>query len=141
MNRVPQTFDDLMKRTRNSLETIQLTREAVATTSTAVRGRAGKRQVHPTDNDRKGDTRYEGFKLPKTTTNAQLRKSNAWGNGYFFFLRLHRQKAPTTNEYVQLRQLNDKLVKEGRWITVEEHQGRKDKQRGADQEGRTRDQG
>ncbi|GJZ28306.1 reverse transcriptase domain-containing protein [Tanacetum coccineum] len=36
-------------------------------TATAVRGAAGERQVHPTDNDPKGDTRNRGSNFQKTT--------------------------------------------------------------------------
>ncbi|GJY29745.1 hypothetical protein Tco_0405512 [Tanacetum coccineum] len=43
------------------------------------------------------------------------------GNGYCEY---HRQKGHTTNECVQLRQLIDKLVKEGRLDPSKEHQGR-----------------
>ncbi|GJZ52689.1 hypothetical protein Tco_0607574 [Tanacetum coccineum] len=66
-----------------------------------------------------------------------LQKSNAVGNGYCEY---HRQKGHTTNECVQLRQLIDKLVKEGRLDhLVKNIKEGKDKQRSGGKKDAPRD--
>ncbi|GJU07093.1 hypothetical protein Tco_1123523 [Tanacetum coccineum] len=65
----------------------------------------------PTDNDPKGDTRNRGAKTFPRPTPMRTPEEQRVGNGYCEY---HRQKGHTTNECVQLRQLIDKLVKEGR---------------------------
>ncbi|GJT71295.1 hypothetical protein Tco_1030581 [Tanacetum coccineum] len=88
----PQT-----KFTRNSPGDIPKTELASQTNSypRVVRGRAGERQVYPTDNDPKGDTRNRRCKLPKTTTNAHLEEEASMRNGYW---RIIGRRAHTTNE-------------------------------------------
>ncbi|GJV84845.1 hypothetical protein Tco_1524743 [Tanacetum coccineum] len=75
----PRTAEKATQTTghRNSPGDNPMTRVAVATTATAVSKLpgAGERQVHPTDNDPKGDTRNRRCKLPKTTTNAHSRRA------------------------------------------------------------------
>ncbi|GJS00877.1 reverse transcriptase domain-containing protein [Tanacetum coccineum] len=88
-DRVPQTFDELMKRTR---------------------GVAGNVKYTPLTMTPKEILATEGSNFPKPPP-MRTPEEQRVGNGYCEY---HRQKGHTTNECVQLRQLIDKLVKEGR---------------------------
>ncbi|GJR91513.1 hypothetical protein Tco_0215524 [Tanacetum coccineum] len=77
--------------------------------------------------------------VPKTTSIAHSGSDICVGNGYCEY---HRQKGHTTNECVQLRQLIDKLVKEGRLDhLVKNIKEGKDKQRGGGKKEHTGGQG
>ncbi|GJT99590.1 hypothetical protein Tco_1109929 [Tanacetum coccineum] len=79
----------------------------------------------------------EGASFPKPPP-MRTPEEQRVGNGYCEY---HRQKGHTTNECVQLRQLIDKLVKEGKIDHPgKEHQEGKDKQEERKQERRTRRQ-
>nr|GFA44132.1 reverse transcriptase domain-containing protein [Tanacetum cinerariifolium] len=132
-NRVPQTLDELMQRTRSFIQG-----EAVATDSKkSYSNYKSQEQPRRQSNDQssnhnnsyrnqrgdRGNDKYTPLtKTPKeilTTEGANFLKpppmrtleERRVGNRYCEY---HGQKGHTTNECVQLRQLIDKLVKEGR---------------------------
>ncbi|GJR64289.1 hypothetical protein Tco_0010354 [Tanacetum coccineum] len=72
--------------------------------------RAEKRPITPLQRPQKEILATEGSNFPKPLPMRTLEEQRV-GNGYCEY---HRQKGHTTNECVQLRQLIDKLVKEGR---------------------------
>ncbi|GJS02498.1 hypothetical protein Tco_0319006 [Tanacetum coccineum] len=104
---------------------------------------AGNDRVTPLSNDPKGQIlATEGATFPRPPPMRTPEEHISVGNGYCEY---HRQKGHTTNECVQLRQLIDKLVKEGRLDhLVKNIKEGKDKQRNAglmagEQEKTTRD--
>nr|GEX28033.1 reverse transcriptase domain-containing protein [Tanacetum cinerariifolium] len=132
-DRVPQTFDELMKRTRSFIQG-----EAVAADSKKSYSKyKSQEQPRRQSNDQssnlnnsyrnqrggRGNDKYTPLtKTPKeilATEGANFSKpppmrtlkEQRMGNGYCEY---HGQKGHTTNECVQLRHLIDKLVKEGR---------------------------
>ncbi|GJR43187.1 reverse transcriptase domain-containing protein [Tanacetum coccineum] len=136
-DRVPQTFDELMKRTRNTPGDNPTTRVAVVSKAPLFRGVGGWDDSTPTDNDTpKEILATEGSNFPKPPPMRTPEEQRA-GNGYCEY---HRQKGHTTNECVQLRQLIDKLVKEGRLDhLVKNIKEGKDKQRGGGKKDAPRD--
>ncbi|GJW41229.1 reverse transcriptase domain-containing protein [Tanacetum coccineum] len=78
-DRVPQTFDELMKRTRNIPGDNPKNRVAVATTLPRARGGRGNHKYNPTDNEPKEIHATEGANIPKATTKATPRRATAWG--------------------------------------------------------------
>ncbi|GJV80175.1 hypothetical protein Tco_1516045 [Tanacetum coccineum] len=110
-DRVPQTFDELMKRTRNSPETRPITSSSSRNNSyRGQRGGRGNDKYTPLTMTPKEILATEGSNFPKPPP-MRTPEEQRVGNGYCEY---HRQKGHTTNECVQLRQLIDKLVKEGR---------------------------
>nr|GEY42507.1 reverse transcriptase domain-containing protein [Tanacetum cinerariifolium] len=132
-DRVPQTFDELMKHTRSFIQG----EAAAADSKKSYSNYKSQEQPGRQSNDQssnhnnsyrnqrgdQGNDKYtlltktpkeilatEGTNFPKPPP---MRTPEEWrvGNGYYEY---HGQKGHTTNEYVQLRQLIDKLVKEGR---------------------------
>ncbi|GJW95597.1 hypothetical protein Tco_0175269 [Tanacetum coccineum] len=98
----------------------------------------GERQVHPLTNDPKEIQilATEGSNFPKPPP-MRTPEEQRVGNGYCEY---HRQKGHTTNECVQLRQLIDKLVKEGRLDhLVKNIKEGKDKQRSGGKKDAPRD--
>ncbi|GJQ98911.1 reverse transcriptase domain-containing protein [Tanacetum coccineum] len=98
-DRVPQTFDELMKRTRSFIQG-----EAAA---------ADSRKGYSNNRSQEQSRRQSNDQKKAQTSQNHLQcapEEQRVGNGYCEY---HRQKGHTTNECVQLRQLIDKLVKEG----------------------------
>nr|GEZ58070.1 reverse transcriptase domain-containing protein [Tanacetum cinerariifolium] len=132
-DRVPQTFDELMKRTRSFIQG----EAAAADSKKSYSNYKSQEQPMRQSNDQssnhnnsycnqrgdRGNDKYTPLtKTPKeilATEGANFlkpppmrtREDRRVGNGYCEY---HGQKGHTTNECVQLRQLIDKLVKEGR---------------------------
>ncbi|GJY96175.1 reverse transcriptase domain-containing protein [Tanacetum coccineum] len=107
-----------------------------------VRGAGGERQVHPTDNDPKKKGFFllatEGANFPKPPP-MRTPEEQRVGNGYCEF-HSATTREHTTNECVQLRQLIDKLVKEGRLDhLVKNIKEGKDKQRSGGKKDAPRD--
>nr|GEW65772.1 reverse transcriptase domain-containing protein [Tanacetum cinerariifolium] len=106
---VPQTFDELMKRTRSFIQG-----EAAAADSKKsylnYKGDRGNDKYTPLTKTPKEILATRGANFPKPPPMRTLEERRV-GNGYCEY---HGQKGHTTNECVQLRQLVDKLVKEGR---------------------------
>ncbi|GJZ97860.1 hypothetical protein Tco_0670313 [Tanacetum coccineum] len=105
------------------------------TNSYRVRGGAGN-DKSPHDSDPKEilAPKVQNFQKPPQCA---LRGTQRVGNGYCEY---HRQKGHTTNECVQLRQLIDKLVKEGRLDhLVKNIKEGKDKQRSGGKKDAPRD--
>ncbi|GKD07797.1 hypothetical protein Tco_1187482 [Tanacetum coccineum] len=132
-DRVPQTFDELMKRTRSFIQG----EAAAADSRKGYSNNRSQEQPRRQSNDQsssrnnsyrgqrggRGNDKYtplimtpkeilatEGSNFPKPPP-MRTPEEQRVGNGYCEY---HRQKGHTTNECVQLRQLIDKLVKEGR---------------------------
>ncbi|GKA09666.1 hypothetical protein Tco_0688997 [Tanacetum coccineum] len=113
-DRVPQTFDELMKRTRSFIQG----ETAAADSRKGYSNNRSQEQSRRQSNDKytpltmtpKEILATEGSNFPKPPP-MRTPEEQRVGNGYCEY---HRQKGHTTNECVQLRQLIDKLVKEGR---------------------------
>ncbi|GJV51943.1 reverse transcriptase domain-containing protein [Tanacetum coccineum] len=101
--------DDHLKIFESAAQRLKTGHNLCGATLSIPRGAAGERQ-YTHDNDPKRRTPLRRFKLPKPPPCAPPEEQRV-GNGYCEY---HRQKGHTTNECVQLRQLIDKLVKEGR---------------------------
>ncbi|GKB29784.1 reverse transcriptase domain-containing protein [Tanacetum coccineum] len=111
-------------------------RKAVATTATASRGRRGNDKYTPLTMTPKEILATEGANFPRPPP-MRTPEEQRVGNGYCEY---HRQKGHTTNECVQLRQLIDKLVKEGRLDhLVKNIKEGKDKQRSGGKKDAPRD--
>ncbi|GJX96507.1 reverse transcriptase domain-containing protein [Tanacetum coccineum] len=136
-DRVPQTFDELMKRT--SQETRPITSSSSRNNSyRGQRGGRGNDKYTPLTMTPKEILATEGSNFPKPPP-MRTPEEQRVGNGYCEY---HRQKGHTTNECVQLRQLIDKLVKEGRLDHLVKNikEGRKKINKGASQERLTKRQ-
>ncbi|GJT64590.1 reverse transcriptase domain-containing protein [Tanacetum coccineum] len=132
-DRVPQTFDELMKRTRSFIQGEAAAADSRKGYSNNRSQEQSRRQSNDQSSSRnnsyrgqrggRGNDKYtpltmtpkeilatEGSNFPKPPP-MRTPEEQRVGNGYCEY---HRQKGHTTNECVQLRQLIDKLVKEGR---------------------------
>ncbi|PWA74143.1 reverse transcriptase domain-containing protein [Artemisia annua] len=117
-DRVPQTFDELMKSTRSFIQGEAAAADSKKGYSNYKSQEQPRRQSNDQSSNRNKSYRSQGGgrendkrrELPETTTNVHPEDRRV-GNGYCEY---HGQKGHTTNECVQLRQLIDKLVKEGR---------------------------
>ncbi|GKA77232.1 reverse transcriptase domain-containing protein [Tanacetum coccineum] len=158
-DRVPQTFDELMKRTRsfiqgeaaaadsrkgysntthsqNSPGDIQDQSGSRNNSYCGQRGGRGNDKYTPLTMTPKEILATEGANFPKPPP-MRTPEEQRVGNGYCEY---HRQKGHTTNECVQLRQLIDKLVKEGRLDhLVKNIKEGKDKQRSGGKKDAPRD--
>ncbi|GKA67740.1 hypothetical protein Tco_0767657 [Tanacetum coccineum] len=132
-DRVPQTFDELMKRTRSFIQGEAAAADSRKGYSNNRSQEQSRRQSNDQSSSRnnsyrgqrggRGNDKYtpltmtpkeilatEGSNFPKPPP-MRTPEEQRVGNGYCEY---HRQKGHTTNECVQLCQLIDKLVKEGR---------------------------
>nr|GFA19370.1 reverse transcriptase domain-containing protein [Tanacetum cinerariifolium] len=132
-DRVPQTFDELMKRTRSFIQGEAAAADSKKSYSNYKSQEQPRRQSNDQSSNHnnsyrnqkgdQGNDKYtsltktpkkilatEGANFPKPPT-MRTPEERRVGNGYCEY---HGQKGHTTNECVQLRQLIDKLVKEGR---------------------------
>ncbi|GKE69902.1 reverse transcriptase domain-containing protein, partial [Tanacetum coccineum] len=132
-DRVPQTFDELMKRTRSFIQGEAAAADSRKGYSNNRSQEQSRRQSNDQSSSRnnsyhgqrggRGNDKYtpltmtpkeilatEGANFPRPPPMRTLEEQRM-GNGYCEY---HRQKGHTTNECVQLCQLIDKLVKEGR---------------------------
>ncbi|GJT76349.1 hypothetical protein Tco_1043074 [Tanacetum coccineum] len=158
-DRVPQTFDELMKRTRSFIQGEAAAADSRKGYSNNRSQEHSRRQSNDQSSSRnnnyrsqrggRGNDKYtpltmtpkeilatEGSNFPKPPPMRTPEEQRA-GNGYCEY---HRQKGHTTNECVQLRQLIDKLVKEGRLDhLVKNIKEGKDKQRGGGKKDAPRD--
>ncbi|GJS81460.1 reverse transcriptase domain-containing protein [Tanacetum coccineum] len=159
-DRVPQTFDELMKRTspfqslkkpppRTTEKLLQTTgsqeqsrrqsNDQSSSRNNSYRGQRGGRgndKYTPLTMTPKEILATEGSNFPKPPP-MRTPEEQRVGNGYCEY---HRQKGHTTNECVQLRQLIDKLVKEGRLDhLVKNIKEGKDKQRSGGKKDAPRD--
>nr|GFA82052.1 reverse transcriptase domain-containing protein [Tanacetum cinerariifolium] len=132
-DRVPQTFDELMKRTRSFIQGEAATADRKKSYSNYKSQEQPRRQSNDQSSNhnnsyrnQRGDRGNDKYTPLTKTPNEILATEDAnfskpppmrtpeerrVGNGYCEY---HGQKGHTTNECVQLRQLIDKLVKEGR---------------------------
>ncbi|GJU71934.1 reverse transcriptase domain-containing protein [Tanacetum coccineum] len=158
-DRVPQTFDELMKRTRSFIQGEAAAADSRKGYSNNRSQEQSRRQSNDQSSSRnnsyrgqrggRGNDKYtpltmtpkeilatEGSNFPKPPP-MRTPEEQRVGNGYCEY---HRQKGHTTNECVQLRQLIDKLVKEGRLDhLVKNIKEGKDKQRGGGKKDAPRD--
>ncbi|GJR30303.1 reverse transcriptase domain-containing protein [Tanacetum coccineum] len=158
-DRVPQTFDELMKRTRSFIQGEAAAADSRKGYSNNRAQEQSRRQSNDQSSSRnnsyrgqrggRGNDKYtpltmtpkeilatEGSNFPKPPP-MRTPEEQRVGNGYCEY---HRQKGHTTNECVQLRQLIDKLVKEGRLDhLVKNIKEGKDKQRGGGKKDAPRD--
>ncbi|GJT73747.1 hypothetical protein Tco_1033033 [Tanacetum coccineum] len=158
-DRVPQTFDELMKRTRSFIQgeaaaadsrkgysnnrSLEQSRrqsnDQSSSRNNSYRGQRGGRgndKYTPLTMTPKEILATEGSNFPKPPP-MRTPEEQRVGNGYCEY---HRQKGHTTNECVQLRQLIDKLVKEGRLDhLVKNIKEGKDKQRSGGKKDAPRD--
>ena len=132
-DKVPQTFDELMKRTRSFIQGEAAVAESKKGYSNYKPQEQSRRQSNDQDGNHnksyrkergaRGNDKYtpltktpreifatEGANFPKPPPMRTL-EGKRQGNGY---CDCHGQKGHATNDCVQLRQLIDKLVKEGR---------------------------
>ncbi|GJT90192.1 reverse transcriptase domain-containing protein [Tanacetum coccineum] len=158
-DRVPQTFDELMKRTRSFIQGEAAAADSRKGYSNNRSQEQSRRQSNDQSSSRnnsyrgqrggRGNDKYtpltmtpkeilatEGSNFPKPPP-MRTPEEQRVGNGYCEY---HRQKGHTTNECVQLRQLIDKLVKEGRLDhLVKNIKEGKDKQRSGGKKDAPRD--
>ncbi|GJS47936.1 reverse transcriptase domain-containing protein [Tanacetum coccineum] len=158
-DRVPQTFDELMKRTRSFIQGEAAAADSRKGYSNNRSQEQSRRQSNDQSSSRnnsyrgqrggRGNDKYtpltmtpkeilatEGASFPKPPP-MRTPEEQRVGNGYCEY---HRQKGHTTNECVQLRQLIDKLVKEGRLDhLVKNIKEGKDKQRSGGKKDAPRD--
>ncbi|GJU13379.1 hypothetical protein Tco_1135775 [Tanacetum coccineum] len=158
-DRVPQTFDELMKRTRSFIQGEAAAADSRKGYSNSRSQEQSRRQSNDQSSSRnnsyrgqrggRGNDKYtpltmtpkeilatEGSNFPKPPP-MRTPEEQRVGNGYCEY---HRQKGHTTNECVQLRQLIDKLVKEGRLDhLVKNIKEGKDKQRSGGKKDAPRD--
>ncbi|GJS82279.1 reverse transcriptase domain-containing protein [Tanacetum coccineum] len=158
-DRVPQTFDELMKRTRSFIQGEAAAADSRKGYSNNRSQEQSRRQSNDQSSSRnnsyrgqrggRGNDKYtpltmtpkeilatEGANFPRPPP-MRTPEEQRVGNGYCEY---HRQKGHTTNECVQLRQLIDKLVKEGRLDhLVKNIKEGKDKQRSGGKKDAPRD--
>ncbi|GJU21694.1 reverse transcriptase domain-containing protein [Tanacetum coccineum] len=154
-----QTFDELMKRTRSFIQGEAAAADSRKGYSNNRSQEQSRRQSNDQSSSRnnsyrgqrggRGNDKYtpltmtpkeilatEGSNFPKPPP-MRTPEEQRVGNGYCEY---HRQKGHTTNKCVQLRQLIDKLVKEGRLDhLVKNIKEGKDKQRGGGKKDAPRD--
>ncbi|GJX56019.1 reverse transcriptase domain-containing protein [Tanacetum coccineum] len=145
-DRVPQTFDELMKRTRSFIQGEAAAADSRKGYSNNRSQEQSRRQSNDQSSSRnnsyrgqrggRGNDKYtpltmtpkeilatEGANFPRPPP-MRTPEEQRVGNGYCEY---HRQKGHTTNECVQLRQLIDKLVSE---LQHKQRKGRGERQNG-----------